>query len=152
MWRSLLFIIIFCGTAWAFWQNSQSHVHRLAGVQNVWDDPPRLSEKERDALQEMIGQFKARYNIDVRMEILDVPLHAPAGKYPLIYIGINPQSNDFLLSYPGWLRLEEDFAAKVNAAHVQPQLLNGQYAYALADALRAVWDALQAETAGPGRE
>ncbi|MBQ4133812.1 MAG: hypothetical protein IJD04_08805 [Desulfovibrionaceae bacterium] len=144
-WRSFLLILVFCGTAWAFWQNSQNQLDRLTVNQNIWDDPPCLSERERKALQEMTEQFKARYGIDVRMEILNIPLHAPVGNAAQIYIGINPKTSDFLLKYPAWLRLEPDFSAQVNAAHIQPRLAEQQYAYALADALRAIWEELKTQ-------
>ena len=62
----------------------------------------------------MIAQFKSRYGIDVRMEVLAVPLEA-------------------------------DFANQVNANYIQPRLAKQQYAYALADALRALWQELKAQ-------
>lgn len=144
-WRSLFLVLIFCGVAWAFWQNAQTQMHRLTANSNVWDDPPALSENEREALQKMIAQFKSRYGIDVRMEVLEVPLHAPASRAPQIYIGINPKTGDFLLEYPPWLRLEPDFANQIKADYIQPRLAKQQYAYALADALRALWEELKAQ-------
>ena len=95
----------------------------------------------------MISQFKSRYGIDVRMEILEAPLSAPANDSPLIYIGINPKTGDFLMEYPPWLRLDHDFSKQIKESYIQPRMAKQQYSYALADALRALWETLKEQEA-----
>ena len=141
-WRSLLLVLVFCGVIWAFWQNSQSQLDLLNTRISVWDDPPVLTDNEKTALRDMIGQFKSRFGIEVRMELLEVPLHQPVSQTPLIYLGINPKTGDSLVGYPGWLRLPPDFAEMVKAEFITPRLAKREYAYALADSLRAFWDEL----------
>ena len=144
-WRSLLLVLVFCGVIWAFWQNSQKQLDLLNSRLNVWDDPPVLSADEKAALQDMIGQFKSRFGIDVRMEILEVPLHKPISDTPLIYLAINPKTGDSLVEYPPWLRLDPGFGEQVKETCIAPRLPEREYAYALADALRAFWDELNSE-------
>lgn len=141
-WRSLLLVLIFCGVIWAFWQNSQNQLNLIGSKQNVWDDPKVLNKQERAALQDMIIQFKSKYGIDVRMEILEIPLHKPSSETPLIYLGINPRTGEALVSLPSWLRPEPGFDNHVKNTYILPGLPEKKYAYALADALRAIWDEL----------
>ena len=143
VWRSFLLILVICGVILAFWQNSQKQLDLLNSRLNVWDDSQVLSDHEKAALQEMIGEFKSRYGIDVRMEILETPLRAPKSKTPLIYIGINPAASETLISIPAWVRLDPDFPSRTQNDRMLPRIKNKEYAYALADALRAIWDELE---------
>ena len=140
VWRSLLLVLVICGVVLAFWQNSQKQLDVLNSRLNVWDDSKVLSNHEKTALQDMIGQFKARYGIDVRMEILETPLRAPESATPLIYIGINSATSETLISIPAWIKLNPGFPARIQNDLMLPRIKNKEYAYALADALRAVWE------------
>lgn len=141
-WRSFLLVLVVCGVMWAFWQNSQNQLNLINSRFSVWDDPKVLTEYERTALQDMIGQFKSRYGIDVRMEILETPLHKPKSENPLIYLGINPSTSELMVSLPAWLRLGANFPEQVKETYMRPRLAEKEYAYALADGLRAIWDEL----------
>jgi len=141
-WRSLLLVLVVCGVVWAFWQNSQNQLNLISSRLSVWDEPKVLSDYERTALQDMIIQFKSRYGIDVRMEILETSLHKPKSENPLIYIGINPSTSEAAVFLPPWLRLGADFSEQVKNVYILPRLAGKEYAYALADGLRAIWDEL----------
>jgi hypothetical protein len=78
------------------------------------------------------------------MEILETPLRAPKSETPLIYIGINPATSETLISIPAWVRLNPGFPARIQNDLMLPRIKNKEYAYALADALRAVWEEMGA--------
>lgn len=140
--RKLLLLLVFMGVIWAFWENTQRQINQLSSHLNIWEDPQVLTENEKTALQDMISEFKSKYGIDVRMEILEAPLHKPINGTPLIYLGLNPRTGEALVSIPSWLRLEPGFDNYVENTYILPRLPEKEYAYALADALRAIWDEL----------
>lgn len=143
-WRSLLLVFIICGVTWAFWQNTQKQVNILNERMSVWDDPVVLSSDERNALRDMIGEFKARYGMEVRMEIISEQLKRPSSEKPIIYLGINQETEEVMVSLPPLLRkaLGPEFSAQLEQDYMRPHMQTKDYALAMADALKGIWDSL----------
>lgn len=143
----VLFLFVVLGlVAWGFWQNAQRQINVLTSRLSVWDEPKVLSDEERNGLRAMIAEFKERQGIDVYMEITTGPLTAPVSERPLIYMGINQQTNQVELVLPPLLKkaLGNDLTEQIKTNQIKPRLANNAYADALADALRKIWQELNA--------
>ena len=139
--RVLLMLLIFCAVIWGFWQNTENQLKEISSRGNVWDEPAVLTPEERRGLQEMINEFKSRYGTDVRMDIIGTPLQKPKTERPLIYLGIQQETGEVLVSLPPLLRkaLGDDFAQKLISEQITPRLPQKEYADAMANSLRAIW-------------
>ena len=139
--RILLMGLILCAVIWGFWQNTEKQLKEINSRYSVLDEPPVLTLEERRGLQEMINEFKSRYGTDVKMEIINTTLQKPETERPVIYLGINQETDEVLLTFPPLLRkaLGVGFAQKLRAEQVKPRLAKKEYADALADSLRAIW-------------
>ena len=139
--RILLMGLILCAVIWGFWQNTEKQLKEINSRYSVLDEPPVLTLEERRGLQEMIDEFKSRYGTDVKMEIISTALQKPETERPVIYLGINQETDEVLLTFPPLLRkvLGDGFAQKLIVEQITPRLAKKEYADALADSLRAIW-------------
>ena len=139
--RILLMGLILCAVIWGFWQNTEKQLKEINSRYSVLDEPPVLTLEERRGLQEMINEFKSRYGTEIKMEIISTALQKPETERPLIYLGINQETDEVLLTFPPLLRkaLGDGFAQKLIAEQITPRLAKKEYADALADSLRAIW-------------
>ena len=102
--RILLMGLILCAVIWGFWQNTEKQLKEINSRYSVLDEPPVLTLEERRGLQEMIDEFKSRYGTDVKMEIISTALQKPETERPVIYLGINQETDEVLLTFPPLLR------------------------------------------------